>query len=65
MKILSILGARPQIIKHAVIEEGIKKLYGKKIKNVTVHTGPYNFNLSDIFKQLNSKNQLSFKYIKI
>ena len=30
MKILSILGARPQIIKHAVIEEGIKKLYGKK-----------------------------------
>ena len=32
MKILSILGARPQIIKHAVIEEGIKKLYGKKSK---------------------------------
>ena len=49
MKILSILGARPQIIKH-VIEEGIKKLYGKKIKNVTVHTGQhYNFNLSDVF----------------
>ena len=32
MKLLSILGARPQIIKHAVIEDGIKKLYRKKLK---------------------------------
>lgn len=57
MRILSILGARPQIIKHAVIEEAIKKFYKNKIQNITVHTGQhYNFNLSDIFfKQLNIK----------
>ncbi len=57
MKILSILGARPQIIKHSVIEEVIKKVYKKKIQNITVHTGQhYNSKLSDIFfKQLNIK----------
>ena len=49
MKILSILGARPQIIKHAVIEEAINKNYKNKIKNIKVHTGQhYNFNLSNI-----------------
>lgn len=57
MKILSILGARPQIIKHAVIEEVINKNYKNKIKNITVHTGQhYNFNLSNIFF-----NQLKLK----
>jgi UDP-N-acetylglucosamine 2-epimerase len=57
MKILSILGARPQIIKHAVIEDAISKTYKNKIKNITVHTGQhYNFNLSNIFF-----NQLKLK----
>lgn len=50
MKILSIVGARPQIIKHAIINSEIRKNYRNKIINITVHTGQhYDFKLSDIF----------------
>lgn len=55
MKTISIVGARPQIIKHAIIKENINLFYKDKIKDITIHTGQhYDFQLSDIFfKELN------------
>ena len=45
-KIVSIIGARPQFIKHAPIDIALKKYF----KTITIHTGQhFDFNMSSIF----------------
>jgi len=49
MKLLSLIGARPQIIKEAILNNEFKK---HNIEEVLVHSGQhYDFNMSDIFFQ--------------
>lgn len=49
MKILTIVGARPQFIKAAAVSRAIKSLKGK-VEEVIVHTGQhFDSNMSDIF----------------
>jgi UDP-GlcNAc3NAcA epimerase len=52
MKILTILGARPQFIKAGAVSREIKrqKEEGRRLKEIIVHTGQhYDANMSDIF----------------
>ena len=52
IKVLSILGARPQIIKSAAISRVIKKSYSDKIEDMILHTGQhYDENMSETFFQ--------------
>ncbi len=49
-KLLTIIGARPQIIKAAALNRAIQLKYSDKIKEVIVHTGQhYDENMSDVF----------------
>lgn len=49
-KILTIIGARPQIIKAAALSRAIKNKFSDKIQEVIVHTGQhYDENMSQVF----------------
>ena len=48
MKIATIIGARPQFIKAAVVSRALERY--PSIKDIIIHTGQhYDFNMSDIF----------------
>ncbi len=50
MKIVTLIGARPQIIKASALSRAIKQDYEKDIKEVIVHTGQhYDSNMSGVF----------------
>ena len=55
IKVLTIIGARPQIIKAATLSRIIKAQYSSRVNEVLVHTGQhYHHNMNDIFfKDLN------------
>jgi len=50
IKIVTIIGARPQIIKAAALSRAIKTKYSNKLQEIIVHTGQhYDANMSQIF----------------
>lgn len=52
MKILTIIGARPQIIKAAALNRAVRNKFNGQLREVIVHTGQhYDENMSEIFFQ--------------
>lgn len=50
MKLITVIGARPQIIKAAAISRAISECHADKIREIIVHTGQhYDQNMSEIF----------------
>ena len=50
IKLLTIIGARPQIIKAATLSRAIKTQYSSHVEEVLVHTGQnYDENMSAVF----------------
>ena len=41
IKLITVIGARPQIIKAAAISRAISRLYHDKINEIIVHTGQH------------------------
>ena len=49
-KIITVIGARPQIIKAAAISRAIREVYADQLEEFIVHTGQhYDENMSDVF----------------
>lgn len=52
IKILTVIGARPQIIKAAAISRAIKNYFSAQLSEILVHTGQhYDTNMSEVFFQ--------------
>lgn len=50
MKIVTVIGARPQIIKAAALSRAIRQHFSKEVQEVIVHTGQhYDNNMSQVF----------------
>src|ERR1035437_3644701 len=50
IKIIQIIGARPQIIKAAALSRAIKNSFSDSIEDIIVHTGQhYDENMSNVF----------------
>lgn len=50
IKIVTIIGARPQIIKAAALSRAIKNNFSSQITEIIVHTGQhYDDNMSQVF----------------
>lgn len=50
LKLLTIIGARPQIIKAAALSRAIRNKFSEQIQEIIVHTGQhYDQNMSDVF----------------
>jgi UDP-GlcNAc3NAcA epimerase len=50
LKILSVVGARPQIIKASAISRAVRRAYSDRIKEVIIHTGQhYDKDMSEVF----------------
>jgi UDP-GlcNAc3NAcA epimerase len=50
LKILNIIGARPQIIKASALSRAIKTSFSEEIEEIIVHTGQhYDHNMSEVF----------------
>ena len=50
IKIATVIGARPQIIKAAALSRAIKNKFSDKIKEIIIHTGQhYDENMSRVF----------------
>ncbi|MEI3516714.1 MAG: hypothetical protein V8R50_05125 [Clostridia bacterium] len=51
MKVLTVVGARPQFIKAAVVSRELRKQH----QEVLLHTGQhYDYNMSDVFEELDT-----------
>ncbi len=50
VRLLTVIGARPQIIKSAAVSRVIREKYADKIEEVILHTGQhYDDNMSEVF----------------
>lgn len=61
MKVITVVGARPQFIKAAAINRAFRKLFATEVKELILHTGQhYDANMSDVFFQEMELDQPAF-----